>query len=487
MDSVFLAIDAGTTNIKAALADRDGNFLATAGVGVDSLMPYKGWVEMDMETVWQGVCRTVLLLYEKNPDLFPQIKMAGVCGQGDGAWLIDKEGKPVRNAVLWNDTRAGGLIDYEEVNRLCLATHSSPLFPGANAVILKWLKLNEPEAYSRIGHVLHCKDWINYRLTGAAVTDRTDASTALMDIFTDSYRSEILDCLNIPETYGWLPEIISSGNIIGETTEEIGNLLHIPIGMPVIAGALDVLATAAGCGMLSPGQKGSIIGTTLCNYAALDESGARKNAEEIGSVLCHAMPGIYMRVMAGLSGTPAIDWARREIAGGESFEKIEIGMANIPAGSEGVMFHPYLHGERAPFRDPSASAGFFGLRANHTKYHMLRAVYEGMAYSLYDCHRSLPANGNKEIVLAGGAASSCFICRMVSDVLGMPVLRMHEKELGILGLTRIMLRTAGLESEQSPDAYKTDRFEPDLKLHAVYTEKYAEFTALREAVRPFWK
>jgi sugar (pentulose or hexulose) kinase len=218
--------------------------------------------------------------------------------------------------------------------------------------------------------------------------------------------------------------------------------------------------------------------------------------------------------MAALSGASALDWARREILGDEPYPALEAAVADIPVGSGGVMYHPYLFGERAPFRAPTASGAFFGLRASHTKYHMARAAFEGVALSLYDCYQSLPkaegaggadavnarsgvgvdtsaANADRgmgadagEIIVAGGAASNDLLCQMISDCVGVPVTRDRRRELGVAGVARLLRERFG---GGPPREEAKDHFAPNLARHEQYQALYADFTALQRAMRPFWE
>lgn len=482
-DRLFLAVDAGTTMIKAVLTRADGRFIDSAGKNVQILMPHPGWCEMDMNAVWDSVCEVIARLKNNNSGIWKNICAAGICAQGDGMWPVGRDGSPVRNAVLWNDIRASGFVDYDSLSKECVDLGTSPLFPGAAPVILCWLKKQEPENYARIAAVLHCKDWLNYRLTGRIVTEQTDASTSLLNVYTKQYEFSLLDKLGIGECRGCFPPVLNSAEIIGCVKEEAAKQTGIPAGTPVIAGSIDVLAAAAGCGITEPLQKGSIVGTTLCNYVVLDEAQAKAQAGQIGSVLCHTEPGRYIRLMAALSGASAMDWARREIFCSEPYPRLEEQISKIPIGSEGVLFHPYLYGERAPFRNADASGGFFGLRACHTKYHMARAVFEGVALSLYDCYQSLPA-GQNGFVVAGGAAKSDLVCRMMCDCMGEKTVRYREKELGILGVVSL-LQTA-TECEKQDREEEKDLFIPDMEKHQEYRKLYERFCAAKEAIAPQW-
>lgn len=483
-DKLFLTVDAGTTNIKAAIVAGNGSLIDLEKMNTSVIMSKSGYCEMDMDFVWKQVVTALTSLYSRNKAIWQNICALGVCAQGDGAWPIDKNGNPVRNAILWNDTRAVETVDYKEINKLCLSLDTVSLFPGAAPVILKWLKDNETESYDKTAYVLHCSDWINYKLTGQAVTDYTNASTALMNIYTKEYANEILNSMGILEKAAAFPPVVASDKIIGNTTDEVTKILHFSDNIPVIAGAIDVLAVAAGCGLESAGQKGTIAGTTLCNYVVLDENGAKNSFGEVGSVLCHPNDGKYIRLMAALSGTSFLDWVRREVLEDKNITETENAIANIPIGCDGVIAHPYIFGERAPFALPAACAGFYGLRAHHTKYHMARAAYEAMALSLKDCYNSLP-EGDNELYIAGGAAKSDFICQMIADCMGQKTFRLKENELGIKGVYYLLLKA--LDMPKCIAAEIADVYEPDFNANYEYNKTYQSFCDLKQLMIGFWK
>lgn len=482
----FLAIDAGTTMVKAALTDANGDIIDVVSKKLQVLMPNQDWCEMDMNAVWQEVCEVVNTLRENNIDTWDNICAIGICAQGDGMWPIDKDGEPVRNAILWNDTRAGDLLDYKSINKTCLNLGTTPLFPGANLIILRWLKEYEPESYNRIHKVLHCKDWLNYKLTDRIITDQTDASTALLNIYTKEYKFALLDVLGINECVNCFPKVTASDDFIGTVTNKAASQFKVKEGTPVIAGSIDVLAVATGCHVTKPAQKGSILGTTLCNYVVLDEEGARAEAGENGEVLCHTHPNVYIKLMAALSGTAALDWVTHEITDDEPYEQLNESIAKLPVGSEGVIFQPYLYGERAPFHNPNACSGFFGLRPYHNKYHMMRAAYEGVAMSLYDCYQNLPL-GESKFILAGGASKSDLICQMVCDCMGEETIRYKEKELGILGIVSLLQKATGCGKPKDNTAERHDIFKPDIDNHESYKNIYGRFCELKTIMEPFWR
>ncbi|MBR2098878.1 MAG: carbohydrate kinase, partial [Firmicutes bacterium] len=296
----FLVMDAGTTSIKAGLISLDGKFADIQNEPAQVLMPFSGASEMDMNDVWEVAKKVILKLRANNEAIWPEVVALGISAQGDGLWAIDAHGKPVRNAMLWNDTRT--VLDYDAINPTALALNTTSLFPGANIAELTWLKKNEPENYAKIAWIFHCKDWINFKLTGQIGTDASDASTSLMNIYTKQYDESLLDKLDLSEMKGKFAPISVSDDIIGTIYPDVAEELGLRVGTPVIAGCLDVLAIATGCGLMKGGQRGSIVGTTLANYVVMDEQAARNCIATNGSILCHTKKDTYIRLMAATAG-----------------------------------------------------------------------------------------------------------------------------------------------------------------------------------------
>ncbi len=472
----YLCIDAGTTKLKAGLVDEAGNLTAMTHKTLITERPQPGYCEMDMNGLWDDLCQLLLHLREMSGARWNQLAAIGVSGQGEGAWLLDEHRQPVGKAILWNDNRSD-TIDPETWNRameVCRKNHLTPLCKGSYLAILHWMKRKEPDHYQRIRHILYCKDWINLHLTGSLQTDFTDASTTAFNIFKKEYVWDIFDVLELREMKKALPIPYPSNRCVAVTNVETEALLGIPHGTPVAAGALDVAATAVGLGVMSAGEKGSILGTSLANLLVLDEAQVKAESFSGGSVLCHVAPGTYLRQMSSLNGTQVLDWCQKEIADGLSFSKMETMARSVPAGADGIVFLPYLFGERAPFQSSKVCAGFFGLQATHEKRHMVRAVYESLAFVLHDCCRHMPpTRGVRQ--MAGGAARSDFLCGVISDVTGEIICRSPQQELGLMGLYRI------LSNSEPPAFHETTRFTPNRENQAVYLRQFEVFKELQNS------
>jgi sugar (pentulose or hexulose) kinase len=472
--------------MKAAIVDQNGRLQAFESCNIQTLNPFDGASEANLQMVWETLTNLTNSLSQKNPAIWKQLAGLCVTGQGDGCWPLDSSCRPVRNALLWNDTRTRQMQDAlsSEIEQYCQEHSLTQLFPGAAPLQLLWMKQFEPELFKQVRHVLHCKDWLNYCLTGELTTDFSDASTSLMNIRSGQYDLGLLDLLGIPETAAMFPAIFEAGTTIGFVTREAFNTSGIPLGLPVFMGGIDVSVVAAGAGVTHPGEALSIIGTTLCNEVVLaDPQDCQQNTQ--GSILRHVIPTRYLRLMAASNGISSINWARNFLAPGIAFETIESEISRIQTGCEGVMFQPYLQGERAPFRNPNARGGFFGLSTRHSPIHMLRSVYEGLVLSTIDCYRNLPAV--QSIVATGGGANSSLLCQMMADGLGLPVYQVKEAELGIQGAFFLMHKGLELTDQVqvlSREGYQ--QYDPDPNKHDQFSHLYELFVELRQSLNPYW-
>jgi sugar (pentulose or hexulose) kinase len=427
-------------------------------------------------------------LAARQPDKLSSILAIGVAGQGDGYWPVTAEGEPAGPAILWNDTRSKSLVyqKKEMTDELCRDNFVTPLFPGSMPMILMWQKAYHPDSVVKTHKIVHCKDWINYKLTGELVSDYSDVSIALMDVRKRVYVDELIMALDLNQERDKFPEPVSSCSIIGQTQEDVTILTGLPSGIPVITGSIDVAAVALGLGVVKPGDACSILGTTICNETVIAEKDFSESFLS-GGALSHVSEGNVLRFMATSSGTSALDWVRQEILGNEPYEQIEAWLQSLPVGSEHLFFHPYLFGERAPFNNPYASGSFFGITANHTRAHLARAAYEGVVFSMFDCFENLPPIESL-ISIGGGAARSSTLCQMISDCLGKTIVRPDYSELGLLGLANMMAYALGYSRDYDWLKPKSKvNFAPNMVNHAQYVTLYPVFKNLSTWIQPFWE
>lgn len=484
----FLGIDGGTSYIKASIMDCNFNLLDEERECVSVHTPFDGASETDMSDYWKRMCRMTHALKARNPDIWDQIAGVGVTGQGDGLWPIDADGNPVRNAILWNDTRSK-VIDFDRIEGLDEAIRSeyaNAVYTGSVAALLKWMKLYEPENFSRIRWALHCKDWLNYKLTGKVYTDYTDASTTLFNIKKGEYSQRILDVLDIPECRRVLPEVVESTRIIGYISRQVSELTGIREGTPVIEGAIDVCTVALGTDVRETGDSCTIIGTTLGNEIIIDPRDMDPD-EKRGLLMHNVVPNTYLWILPTLSGASTMDFFKSMLFPDISWPGLEKQLEDVPIGSDGIIYHPYICGERAPIRNPFATAGFFGITQAHSKLHMMRSVFEGLACSFYDCFQVF-GDRTKNLYLSGGASVSPFVCQMFSDMLGKPARWIGKKEMGVLGIIRVLQVALGYAKDYSAfPRQDVTVFQPDEGRHAKYMEVYSLFKELQGTMEYFWK
>ena len=484
----LLGIDLGTSRIKAVLFDAEGQSVFSSW---RDLRQYVDAIhsEIDMDELWEDVAETIRDVARKM-EYSAVIMAAAVSGQGEGLWLINEEGEPIGRAILWNDSRAELLVNELEkisaMNEKLRKITGSSLFPGATSVLLRWLEDNNPKQLDRADKLLFCKDWIRYKLTGVVGTDVTDASTSLLDINKQAPTSELFDLLGIANRASLIPKSFAPSERAGVITKEAAERTGIEQGTPVAAGAFDVAATAAGCGAVNARDACIILGTTGCSIVVSNIFEADMKARS-GSEI-HAIPSRIITVAATMAATPNIDWIYGLLHKGRNFADVEEELNSVPAGCNGLIYHPYISpsGERAPFYSPGARAQFSGLNETTTALEMTRAVYEGVAFSIKDC---LQGHGPERLFLAGGGARGPFWVQIIANCTGLPILISSEEELCARGSALMAGAAAGqykdLEHAIS-HLNKPERIEPDPAQIIIYDELFEKYSQLKRTMMPIW-
>ena len=489
MAGVLIGVDAGTTNIKTVAFSPTGDELARAS-RENEVRTDDGRTEQDMAATWERTAETIREVV-RSPSVTDEILGVGVTGQGDGCWLVDADGNPARDAILWNDNRAAGIVEEwaetgvaDRIFDIC----GNGLFAGASLPILRWLRDHEPETLERAETVLFCKDWIKYRLTGELTTDLSDASLPYLDVRAGTYTDELSDLAGVPGVEDLLPRLEPATNVVGTVTDAASARTDLPVGTPVISGVIDIVASAVGSGAARPAASSSVVGTTALNQTILES--VPDLDEPVGFTLA-ITEDRYTRAMASMAGTPNLDWARREIAETDDFGVVEREARSVPAGADGLLYHPYLSssGERSPFIDSAARAQFSGLDPSHTRAHLLRAVYEGVALAMRDCYEHLPTEADR-VVVSGGGASSEFWCQLFADCLETTVAVPEGSELGARGIALL----AGVALDEFADVEAgldamtgIDRsYEPRPAYAERYDQWYEVYRTTYEAMFDAW-
>jgi len=496
----ILGIDAGTSLIKTVVFDLQGQELGASSRKAELESPHSGWFQQDMRTVWEATTTTIKEAVQNSGINPADIAVIGPTGQGDGAWMVDQHGEPVAPAPLWNDGRAGEIVARWEADGVLSAVFKrggTVLWPGAQAAILAWMRENEPRIFERISTVFCCKDWIKLKLTGTLSTDETDGSIPFMAMASRAYDDEQMRLLGLADICDKLPPVRQSHQIVGTVTAEAANLTGLKEGTPVVSGMIDVAASAVGIGVIDAGQSFSIIGTTALNAIVLDKP--ILEPDNVGATICHSVPGRWMRVLGSMAGTPNLDWyianmgeifkTEADQTGSDVFGLLEEAILQVPVGSGGLIFHPYLQGERAPFLNPNARAGMYGISADTTRAHLARSVYEGVALSIRDCFENI-GSGVTTVMLSGGGANSAAWCQILADATNCTMSVPAGTQFGTLGAALAGAVGVGLFDSYASAAQQAVRiartYQPDPHNVQRYNELYSLYRDLIERMGPFW-
>lgn len=463
-------LDVGTSGVKGLALAPDGSILARAEAGYSLATPRPGWAEQDPED-WWAAAQSVLAELERASGGLAGI---GLSGQMHGLVVLDDADRVLRPAILWNDQRTGAqwrTIEAElGLDRLIELTGNRAL-PGFTAPKLLWLREHEPEVYERIAHVLLPKDYVRWRLCGERATDVTDGSgTLLLNVAARRWSDEMIAALGVDP--GWLPQLYESPEVSGET----------PAGVPVAAGAGDQAAGALGVGVDRPGSVSVVLGTSGVVFSASD----RYSADVDGRVhaFCHAVPHGWHTMGVMLSAAGSLDWLRRVVAPNTGFAELVAEAASWNPGAEGLLFLPYLAGERTPHVDPDARGAFAGLSLRHDRGALVRAVLEGVAFGLRD---SLDLVGEARLArVSGGGARSELWLRIVAAVLELPLERTAADEGAAFGAALLGGVAAGVWTDPhaaiAEAVTPVDTIEPNTEWSARYRELRAAYTTLYPAL-----
>ncbi|MEM9585284.1 MAG: FGGY family carbohydrate kinase [Pseudomonadota bacterium] len=449
MTTLWLGLDVGTTAIKAAAYTLDGLQIAFADAPSAVKQQADGRCEQDMGQVWQTVCAVLRDLCAQCAG--QQFSALGVAAQGDGIWCVAEDGTPTGPAMLWNDTRTADdlaeLIDAGATTPIGRGCHTS-LWSGTSGMLWRWIQANDPERAEKTHYVLTCADWICLSLTGRIATDFSDASIPFLDFATRSYSKAQIDALGCEDLSSKLQPPKRADTVLGALTADAAASTGLPEGLPVSVGTLDLSAMLVGMGMDQPGQTMMIMGTTAVVNILTDR--VTPSDTPVGASVLHPTSDVIVRVLAPTTGAAAFDWFAalhpQSLGGasaGDVASRLNALVSDVPPGSNGVTFLPYLNGERAPFVAPDIRAGFHGLSATTTTGEMGRAVLEGAALSLRHCIEEEGGLPTAPLQLTGGGAKNPVWCQIIADVMGQPVLVSAASDHGLWGAAALGASAAG--------------------------------------------
>lgn len=493
-----LTIDIGTTNIKVILFNDRGEEEYILTTDVELIRPNKDYYEIDMDDLWVKVARTIKQVIHFSNVHPKHIRIIGLTGQGEGCWLVDDHLQPCRHAILWLDKRATDTVESLSdmtQHQLKAITHVQ-MMAGSTPILLKWLKDHEKETLNKAAYSLNCKDWIRLKLTGDIGTDYSDLSTSFLDANEGTISKHVFDLLDIGDYDHLVPEPNFSPNIAGKVTKSCQSLTGILAGTPVIYGMLDIVANTIGTGSIFKGDVCTTIGTTCSNQMLIHEL---PDNEYTGSIVYSVNENQYIRLMATMAGTPNIDWVVRELFHKEieSFSQmddfytyLDQKMEAVPTGSNGVIFHPYiLGGERVPFNHPYATSQLFGINERTSKFHLAKAVYEGIACSINDCLANI--NDIDRIILGGGGSNSEHLAQIIASCTGVPVVTLKGKEHPSKGVFITAAVSSGLYKTYEEAVRQTIReekvFHPNFEDYNIYKKLFKMYKQIRQNNVNLWE
>ena len=497
----FLGIDNGGTMTKAALYDAAGRELCVESCETAMLTPAAGFVERDMEEMWEANC-TVIRRVMASAGIDPaDVACIGICGHGKGLYLWGKDGRPAGYGIISTDNRAYGYTDRwaaDGTEEAAFALSCQHLMSCQPVALLAWMKDNRPDIYGNIRWVFECKDYIRFRLTGEAKAEVTDYSgTSLMNLHTRQFDPELLRLFGIEEIEEALPPLCASREIAGYVTAEAAEKCGLHPGTPVIGGMMDIDACALAAGILDDRNVCMIAGTWSINEY-IRKTPVTDGSVKMNSLYC--LPDYYLIEESSPTSAGNNEWFIRTLlpevkeeakrSGKTVFQVMDSWIQSIPPEKFVPLFLPFILGSNV---HPNAKGTFAGISAEHGREHLTKSVYEGIAY----CHRvhleKLLASRQTPpdcIRLAGGAARSPVWTQMFADITGLPVERVEANETGALGCAIAGAAAVGAYSSLAEAAETmskpADRILPDMAAHAAYTKRYELYCRLTRCLDPIW-
>ena len=496
----LLGLDVGTSGAKALLVNESGAVVAAVTTEYPMFTPQPLWAEQNPGDWWDAMVTSIRTVIERAGINSAEVAGIGLTGQMHGLVALDGAGDVLRPCIMWNDQRTAAqcraITERVGAERVLQLT-GNPVLPGFTAPKIVWVREHEPEVYARIAHILLPKDYARFRLSGAHATEVSDASgTSLLNVGERHWSSEMLEALEIPRS--WMPECAESPVVTATVSSEAAAQTGLLEGTPIVGGGGDQAAGGVGTGVAREGVISVTLGTSGVVFAASDAY--RVEPEGRLHAFCHAIPGKWHLMGVVLSAGGSLRWFRDALGEPEKGQALRAGRdpydplmelaAGAPAGCEGLVFLPYLTGERTPYPDPQARGVYCGISLRHDKAHMVRAVVEGVTYALRDSFELMRDLGLEiqQVRGSGGGARSALWRQILADVFGTELVTVNVTEGAAYGAALLAGVGAGIypdvETACDQAVQVTDRVAPgpDVGAYEDYYPIYRDlYPALKDA------
>ena len=491
MTTYFIGIDSSTTATKALLMDDSGVVIGVASSEYPYETPKPLWSEQHPSLWWNATVSSIRQVLTDSGIDPAAVKGIGLTGQMHGLTLLDDAGEVLRPALLWNDQRTGAECDEirEKLGkaRLIQITGNDAL-TGFTAPKILWVKNNEPKVYAKVKQILLPKDYVRFKLTGKYATDKAGgAGTLLFDVQARDWSPEVVQALGIDPA--WLPPTFEGTATTGTVSAEAAAATGLPAGTPVVGGGGDQAANGVGIGAVVDGVVSLSLGTSGVVFAGADQFVVEPEGRL--HAFCHAVPGKWHLMGVMLSAAGSLRWYRDILAPDVGFDELLAPATDVPPGSEGLLFLPYLTGERTPHPDPLARGAFVGLTVRHSQAHMTRAVLEGVAFGLRDGFELMKGAGLSDVTqvrISGGGGKSPLWRQILADVFNAEIVTMNTAEGAAYGAAVL----AGVGAGVWPDVPAaceallavTGSTAPQSEVVAAYNDLYPYYQGLYAALAP---
>ena len=501
MSEYILGIDIGSTVSKSAIYDVYGDEISVSARKTDLLTPQPGYSERDMESIWLATLESVKDVLSQSKIPADEIKAVGCAGHGNGLYLIDRNGKPVRNAIMSTDLRARDYIKKWQAEKIDTEVRNKTMqriWSAQPNALLAWLIDNEPDTIKNTAWILMCKDYIRFRLTGEVYGELTDMSgTSLLNLRTRTYDSDLLESFGINSIADKLPTLINSAEIAGYISRKTSELTGLREGTPVAAGMFDIDACGLASGMIDESKLCMIAGTWGNNQYISKEPVISAN---VFMTSCYSIPDYYLMLEGSATSTNNLEWFIAEFfekqkkslerEGKSIYQYCNELVSQTTDGESNIIFLPFLYGSNI---HENAKSCLIGIDAWHNKGHIIRAVYEGTVFS-HKSHVDKLLNFREmpdTIQLSGGATKSKEWVQIFADVFQVPIEVPKQNELGTLGAAIAAGISIGIY-ESYEDAVKSmvkiNRIiEPDIGKRDLYTQKYSQYSNVLANLNEYWK